>query len=76
MSEMKRIDPERQRIVARAMTLRADIEQIFIDCASWNDNARKPDEETIDCDPDGKLRRIADGLDLFLVTEARLTLRS
>lgn len=60
----------RQRLIDRAMHIRVEIEQIFIDCASWNDNARKPDEELIDSDADGKLRRMADGLDRMLVAEA------
>lgn len=60
----------RERLIRRTIRLRADIEQIFTDCASWNDNARKPHETPIDPDPDGKLRRVADGLDRTLVMEA------
>jgi hypothetical protein len=61
----------RQDIVSRAMKLRVEIEQIFTDCASWNANARKPDEPLIDCDPDGELRRVADQLDRLLAAEAQ-----
>lgn len=68
--QQRDIDTGRQRLTERAMKLRADIEQIFIDCASWNDNARKPGEALIDPDPDGKLRRMADGLDRMLSAEA------
>ncbi len=59
-------------IIRRAMKLRVEIEQIFTDAASWNDNARQPGDEPIDADPDGKLRRIADGLDRMLEREASL----
>jgi hypothetical protein len=48
-----------------------EIEQIFIDCASWNDNskARKAGAEAINPDPDGQMRRVADGLDKFIAAE-------
>ena len=59
----------RQQIINRALKLRVAIQQIFTDCASWNDNARKASEEPIDPDPDGQLRRIADGLDASLTAE-------
>lgn len=57
-------------ILNRAMRLRVDIEQIFIDTAHWNVHARPACDERIDPDPDGKLRRMADGLDRMLATEA------
>lgn len=60
----------RRRMLARAMRIRVEIEQIFTDCASWNDNARKPEDEPINCDEDGTLRRMADGLDRMLESEA------
>lgn len=62
-------DPERRRIINNARKLRANIEQIFIDCASWNDNARKPDDAPIDPDPFGEMRRMADQLDDFLAND-------
>lgn len=62
----------RERLNARAMKIRLDIEQIFIDCASWNDNSKARQEgcDPIDADPDGQMRRLADGLDRTIVAEA------
>lgn len=62
----------RAQIVANARVLRAEIEQIFIDLSHWNDSVRKPGEEPVDPDPDGKLRRIADVIDRMLANEDRL----
>lgn len=63
--------PDRQRIIARAIVQRAEIEQIFVDIDSWNKNstARKNGADAIDPDPDGKLRRMADGLDRMIAAE-------
>lgn len=61
----------RRMIVHRAKRLRAKILQTFTDCASWNDNVRKPDEPPINCDPDGSMRRAIEGLDRMLETEER-----
>lgn len=66
--EVKR---NRARLVERARVLRGEIEQTFTDCAYWNDNVRKADEAPIDPDPDGRLRRMADGLDRMLEDEAQ-----
>lgn len=73
VSTMERRDIEsgRRRLLDRAIKLRCQIEQIFLDCAYWNDNVRKDEEGRIDCDPDGQLRRIADGLDTMLAHEAQ-----
>jgi hypothetical protein len=60
---------ERARIVGNARNTRAEIEQLFTDCAYWNEHVRKPDEAPIDCDPDGTLRRLADGLDRMLADD-------
>jgi hypothetical protein len=48
-----------------ARRIRSDIEQIFIDVESWNDNsiARKNGAERIDPDPGGEMRRWALALD-------------
>ena len=62
-------DEKRARLIRRARALRAEIEQVFTDCASWNDNHRKPGEPPIDADPDGSLRRMADALDRLLAME-------
>jgi hypothetical protein len=73
---MKKPKPEdqvtrsRARIIDRALGLRGEIEQVFTDCAAWNDNVRQGDEEPIDPDPDGRLRRMADSLDRMLEDEA------
>lgn len=63
----------RDRMLARGMRLRLEIEQIFIDCAAWNDNseARQEGAEPIDPDPDGQMRRIADGLDKHHAQESQ-----
>lgn len=66
-SEVKR---QRARLVERARVLRGEIEQVFTDVAHWNDEVRKADEAPIDPDPDGRLRRMADGLDRLLEDEA------
>ena len=58
-------------IVENTRHLRAEIEQIFIDCAYWNEHVRKPHEKPVDPDPDGRLRREADKLDEWLRDELR-----
>jgi hypothetical protein len=60
---------ERARIIANARQTRQEIEEIFVDCDHWNTHVRKPNEMPIDCDPDGELRRLADGLDTFIAIE-------
>lgn len=52
---------ERAHIMARGRRLRAEIEVIFTTCDHWN--RLHPDEEPVDPDPDGSLRRIAEALD-------------
>lgn len=54
-------------LLANARAVRAEIEDIFLTCAHWN--RINPDEEPIDCDPDGGLRRLADLLDAQLLAE-------
>lgn len=51
--------------------MRHQIEQMFIDCASWNENsiARKNGSDRVDPDPDGSMRRLADGLDRMLAED-------
>jgi hypothetical protein len=56
----------RASLTQRARDLRAEIEQMFTDAASWNDNARPPGVAPLNPDPDGQMRRIADELDRWL----------
>jgi hypothetical protein len=46
--------------------LRDEVRQMFVDAASWNENARKPDEAPIDPDPYGDLKRLLDELNRAL----------
>jgi hypothetical protein len=63
------MDARRRDILDRARLQRAEIEQYFIDGAYWNDCVRTPDEEPIDLDPTGNLRRMADALDEMLALD-------
>lgn len=45
----------REDFFTRARASKAEMEQIFIDCAYWNEHVRKPHETPIDPDPDGAL---------------------
>lgn len=60
----------RDRLLARGMRLRLEIEQTFIDTAHWNDQVRRPDEDPIDPDPDGQLRKLAETLDRQFAQES------
>lgn len=60
------MNAERRRLIARAVRLRAEIQQTFTDAASWNDNVRKPDEEPINPDPFGEMRRLLAAIDTML----------
>lgn len=62
---------DRASISARALKLRADIQQTFDDAAQWNHT--HPQERPIDPDPDGLLARIRDSLDRMLAAEAART---
>lgn len=69
-------ESQRQVIVQRARALRAEIAQHFTDVEHWNNNqARKDAAAVIDPDPDGILRRMADGLDRMLDAESKRTTR-
>lgn len=67
-------DSEYRRLIDRARAQRAEIQQIFTDVASWNDNsvARRNGCDPIDPDPDGQLKRIADAIDGMLSRESAL----
>jgi hypothetical protein len=64
-----RVKAERRRIIGQFHRLRAEIDQIFVDCAYWNDNVRKPTEEPINPDPFGELRRLVTALDELLAND-------
>ena len=57
---------EKLEIIQKAIRIREEIEQIFTDTISWNNNARKEGEPPIDPDPDGKLAKMASALDKFI----------
>ena len=67
----KRTVKTRQQIVDESARILREIDQIFVDCASWNENTRKPGEERIDPDPDGFLRRAKAALERTLASEAQ-----
>ena len=64
---------KRADIISRARKLRAEIAQTFADAAHWNSINVPHKGPAIDPDPDGELRRIADGLDKMLAGEKKLT---
>ncbi len=63
------MEPTRQSLIGRVKKLKAEIEQIFIDAAHWNENVRSADESPIDPDPDGQLKKILDGINRTLEKE-------
>jgi hypothetical protein len=60
---------ERSSIIARAVAMRAEIQQLFDDAAHWNRVHVPWKGQPIEPDPDGRLRRIADGIDRMLARE-------
>jgi hypothetical protein len=60
----------RQQLIDGAGRIRADIEQIFTDADSWNQNHRPEGESPIDPDPDGELAKCAKAIDGMLAKEA------
>jgi len=66
---MTKAEREWRSIVERATKLRADIDKLFADCMSWNDNRLKDWQSEIDPDPDGNLKRIADVFDRMIQQE-------
>ena len=59
----------REAIIQRARDMRVNIEQIFSDAEHWNRLHVPWKGLPINPDPDGKLRRIADGIDKMLANE-------
>lgn len=70
MAKRKTKERDRQELLRRGAAIRDEIEQIFLDAASWNEN--HPREEPIDPDPKGELRRIHDTLDALPAPRARV----
>ena len=62
----------RAAIVARALDIRAGIAQIFADAERWNSLNVPWKGPAINPDPDGQLKRIADGIDRMLAAEKKL----
>lgn len=60
---------ERADLIARAVKQRAKIQQIFDDAAHWNRRNVPWKGKPIDPDPDGQLKRIADGIDRMIARE-------
>lgn len=56
-------------IVARARKLRGEIAQMFADAEHWNRVNVLWKGPAIDPDPDGQIKRIADGIDRMLAKE-------
>ena len=59
----------REAIIQRARDMQANIEQIFSDAEHWNRVNVPWKGLPINPDADGKLRRIADGIDKMLANE-------
>lgn len=57
---------ERLQLIERAVKLRSEIKQIFLDADHWNSCVRKPAEAPIDPDPDGELKNILAALQKFI----------
>jgi hypothetical protein len=59
---------EREKLIERAIALRNEINQHFLDAAHWNES--NPQEKQIHPDPHGKLRGIKSGIDRMLEKES------
>jgi len=55
---------ERSDNLREAFRMKEEINQIFYDAEHWNSN--HPDEEAINPDPDGALKRLEEGIDKML----------
>jgi hypothetical protein len=60
-------EKSRQAIIKKARNIRKEIAQIFLDAEHWNNTHRN--EEPINPDPDGRLKRMGQGLDAMLQGE-------
>lgn len=59
--------PSREKLIARARKMKAEIEQMYADAAHWN--RMHPNVTPIDPDPDGKLAGIKHGIEAMLAEE-------
>ena len=69
------MDAERQRLVNQAARILGNINQLFTDVDSWNNNARVrlyPDHEPINVDPTGDMAKWKQGLEAELKHEAAM----
>jgi hypothetical protein len=60
------MDTHRKRILSEMKRIRKEIEQIFVDAESWNENARPDGEPRIDPDPTGQLEQLVKAIDRTL----------
>ena len=60
---------KREELIAETRRIRDEIEQYFLEVASWNDNYRQPGVAPIVPDPDGRLRRASDKYSKILAAE-------
>lgn len=60
----------RQEIIDEAKRIRAECQQILLDGEHWNNI--HPNEEPIDADPEGQLKRTIAGIDAMLENEIRI----
>lgn len=65
----KPVIPTREEILTNAERICAEIDKIFADAEHWNNNVRKPDEEPINPDPDGRLAKMRAGYGQMLMRE-------
>jgi len=62
-------DRQRAAILEHLRDMRREVEQIFTDAASWNENARAPGEPAVDPDPCGDMRRLLASIDDILTND-------
>jgi hypothetical protein len=62
---------ERIAFIERAIHLRSEIKQIFLDADHWNRSVRNPNEELINPDPQGDLKDILVALERFIGPETQ-----
>lgn len=65
------MDAERRKILDNMIRVRDGMQSIIDDCAHWNQHVRKPDEEPIDADPDGRMQRTIAAVNEALAIDER-----